>query len=98
MEIPIACTLTRGEMSDRRALWRRIDPAVKRRVRLHGRLEVVYAPTDEVERLLPSLVDAESRCCAFAEWRLIRGSDDVVLAIAGPDEGLSALAAEFNID
>ena len=97
MDIPIACTLTQQEMADRRALWQRIDGDVKGRRRRSGRFEVVYEPTEEVERVLPSLVDAESRCCGFADWRLTRGPDGVVLAVSAPPDGLAALEGEFGI-
>ncbi|MBA3372550.1 MAG: hypothetical protein H0T98_03380 [Euzebyaceae bacterium] len=98
MDIPVACTLNQDEMADRRALWQRIDADVVERRRLDGRFEVVYAPTPEVERLLPLLVDAESVCCAFARWQLIRNLEGVVLAVSGPSDGVAALGREFSIE
>jgi len=85
-------------MADRRALWQRIDTDVVERRRLDDRFEVVYSPSAEVERVLPSLVDAESVCCAFARWQLVRSPEGVVLAVSGPAEGLAALGREFKID
>lgn len=98
MDVPIACTLSAAEMSDRRALWRRIDGDVVARRGEEDRFEVFYAATAEVERVLPSLVDAESRCCGFATWRLRRDADRMVLAVSGPPDGVTALRHEFGIE
>ena len=96
MDIPIACTLTSEEMADRRSLWQTIDRDILCRRRDTDRLEIVYRLSGEVERVLPSLVDAESRCCAFAAWSLRRDDAAVVLTIEGPPDGLAALAQEFG--
>ena len=98
MDVPIACTLTAAEMTDRRSLWQRIETDAVRRRRFDDRFEIVYAPTSEVERVLPSLVDAESHCCAFAQWRIVRNPEEVVLTVSGPPEGLAALCSEFGIE
>src|SRR3712207_6314113 len=98
MDVPIACTLSEAELSDRRALWRRIEGDVMARRRGENRLEVVYAASAEVERVLPSLVNAESRCCGFATWRLTRDADQIVLTVAGPPDAVAALSHEFGIE
>ncbi len=97
MNVPIACTLSSDELRDRRALWERIDADVVSKHRHDQGFEIVYAATPEVERVLPSLVDAETRCCGFASWRLARDAGNVVLHVSGPADGVTSLAEQFGI-
>jgi hypothetical protein len=96
MDIPVACTLSPAEMADRRSLWQSIAGDIANRRSGSDRLEIVFVPSPEVERVLPSLVDAESRCCAFASWSLRRDDEGVVLSIEAPPDGITALAQEFG--
>ena len=98
MELPIACTLTAEELTDRRSLWRRVDTEVASRSRVDEGFRIAYATTPEVERLLPSLADAESRCCSFASWRLAKEGEQLVLSVSGPADGIEVLCHEFGVD
>ncbi len=97
-EVPIACTLNPGEMTDRRALWERIDSAAVARTAERGGFRIAYQATEDVSQLLPSLVAAEAECCAFATWTVTRQADTLVLTVTGPDDGIEALRNEFRID
>ncbi len=97
-EIPIACTLTPEQMGDRRALWARIDPAVRSRDGVDDGFRITYQATEDVARLLPSLAAAEADCCGFATWTVTREDDTLVLAVRGPEDGVEALRHEFGID
>jgi len=85
--MPIACTLTPDDMTDRQALIDALaaDGLIDRTATEAG-LRIRLRDTPEIERRTRELIAAESRCCAFLEFTLHRDGGQLVLDIAGaPD-------------
>lgn len=84
-EIPIACTLSPDGMTTRLALIDALaaDGLLDRTTTDTG-LRVRLRDTPEVEQRTRELVAAESKCCAFLDFKLDRGDGALVLDIAGP--------------
>jgi hypothetical protein len=83
-EAPIACTLDLGAMGSRLSWIRRVTAegllshALDRRTL---RLTYRHDAADEVRRI----VEFERDCCAFLDFALAVGDDDVVLTITAPE-------------
>ena len=70
MEIPIACTLTGGELADRLGSWASLQPALRSVTRHNGELRVAFDAAVGAFTLA-GLVAAEAACCAFVDWQLV---------------------------
>jgi hypothetical protein len=82
-ELPIACTLTPGGVSDRVAWLRRLGAASLRAGKRHdGRLELRFDSSAEGE--VREWVRAEQECCAFLEFELEPTTAELRLRVAGP--------------
>jgi hypothetical protein len=82
-ELPIACTLTPGAMTDRVGWLQRLGAqSLVAGQRSDRTLELRFeaAAEDEVR----SWVRAEAECCAFLSFDLDRAGDEVRLAVEGP--------------
>ena len=95
-DAPLACTLDTGQLQDRRAVWRSLEPAVVSATRTDGGVVVRYRGEPQVRELLPGLVEAEAACCAFVQWHVTDDGDDVLLTVTADDDGVAALAAELG--
>ena len=92
MEIPIACTLTGGELADRLASWASLQPALRSVTRRDGELRVAFDAAAGAFTLA-ELVAAEAACCAFVDWQLVSdGGELVVVVVTGTDTGVAAVA------
>jgi len=96
-EPAVACSLPIAELSDRRAVWRRLeqDALIDRRATAHG-VRLQYAAKGEVEGQLRELARLEAECCSFAEWSVERDRDRVVLSVGAQGEGIAAIQALFE--
>lgn len=92
VHIPIACTLSSGEATDRIEEWRDL-------LNLHV-IEVVRTATSAQLRLRNDdetfvkamhLARSEKTCCAFFEFRFLALSDAVWLEVETPDDGAPIL-------
>jgi len=94
--MPIACTLTPDDMTDRQALIDELatDGLIDRTTTETG-LRVRLRDTPEIERRTRELIAAESRCCAFLEFTLRRDGGELVLEIAGPDDARPVIEMFF---
>jgi hypothetical protein len=86
-DVPIACTLTPGDMTARIALIDALaaDGLIDRTATDTG-LRVRLRDTPEIERRTRALVAAESKCCAFLDFALDRDGEHLILDIAGPHD------------
>jgi len=97
MEVPIACTLSKAELRERRNT---ILDSVRRAAIDVASLPLGYAyrfePTSEVLAQLVRLVDLERQCCPFLTFRIVMaaGNQPIALEITGPYEA-QALIADF---
>ena len=94
--MPIACTLTPDDMTDRQALIDALaaDALIDRTTAETG-LRVRLRDTPEIERRTRELIAAESRCCGFLEFTLRRDGGELVLEIAGPDDARPVIEMFF---
>jgi hypothetical protein len=97
-DVAIACSLGAAQRADRRALWDTLAGAALTvpRPTADG-VEHHYSASDEVERQLRRLARLEGECCSFAEWRVRRQGDELVLTVTSHGDGVAAVRALFNI-
>jgi hypothetical protein len=85
---PIACTLDPAQMKQRgddlRALGRAGLTAVERGER---RVTLRFRPDPAIRERVERIVAAESRCCAFLDFRLADEEDATVVTIVAPEGG-----------
>ncbi len=83
----IACTLTPRGFAARMGLIDALaaDGLIDRTSTEHG-VRVRLRATPEIEQRSRRLIEAESECCAFLDFRLTREPDALVLEITDPDE------------
>jgi hypothetical protein len=86
-ELPIACTLAPDDMTARFALIDALttDALLDRTATATG-LRVRLRDTPEIEQRTRELIAAESKCCAFLHFTLVREDGELVLDVAGPDD------------
>src|SRR5215207_1350412 len=95
-EIPIACTLTPDGMNACLALIDALAAdGLLDRTSTDAGLRVRLRDTPEVERRTRELVVAESKCCAFLDFKLDREHGALVLDIAGPADARPVIEMFF---
>jgi hypothetical protein len=96
METLIACTLTPANLATQGERWRRLGArALIQRVPTEHGLRIVFRAEPGVEDELQALVAIERECCAWADWTVEVGLDQVVLAVCSTGEGISTLHGMF---
>jgi len=89
-EIPIACTLSATDYRTRLAEIAALSREALRRVERRGlTLDLRYAP-EAVERVR-RLVEQERTCCAFLQFELQEGADEVRLLVTAPAAAADAV-------
>ncbi len=98
-ELPIACSLPPGEQVPRVDRWRALaarylldEEATAEGVRLRYRLE------PEAVSELEDLARLERDCCGWADWRVERTDDAVVLEVTAEGDGAAAVRSMFGLD
>lgn len=92
-EVPLACTLTPDAGREQVQRWRRFDQKhALRRESTPTALTVHYARTPGAVEKLQELVDAESACCSFVDWRIEDDGTDLRLVVSGSPDQLAALS------
>ena len=93
----IACSLRPTELSDRRALWERLsERALRKRRPIPGGMQLVFAARRGVEVELRELARLEAQCCSFADWKVQRRGEEVVLDVTAPADAADAVRALFD--
>ena len=97
--IPIACTLPPDGFAARMGLIDALaaDGLIDRKDTERG-VRVRLRDTPEIEQRTRELVAAESKCCAFLDFRLGREDDAIVLDIAGPDHARPMIDQFFRAE
>jgi hypothetical protein len=89
-EIPIACTLSATDYRTRLAEIAALSREALRRVERRGlTLELRYAP--EAAERVRRLVEQERTCCAFLQFDLHEGADEVRLLVTAPPAAADAV-------
>jgi MerR family transcriptional regulator, copper efflux regulator len=89
-EIPIACTLSSGDMKRRATEWRHLLKATTTRKAVEGGVRIAFAVTIDVQELT-RLVVAEQDCCRFFAFAITVDERGVGLDIRGPLEALEPI-------
>ena len=97
-ELAITCTLRPAERGDRRAAWERLsERALRERRPIPRGVRLVFAGHDEVEGELRHLARLEADCCSFADWKVSRRGEGIVLDVTAPGEAVAAVRALFDV-
>jgi hypothetical protein len=98
-EVPVACSLSAGRLSERRAAWARLDERALREARpTDTGFLLVYTADTEVERELRELSLLEAECCAFAEWNVTPHGGELVLDVRAEGAGIPGVRSIFAVD
>jgi hypothetical protein len=91
-ELPIACSLSAGELDVRQAQIAELgrDALVEARVQA-GHADLRFTDGAAVRERVERFVAAESECCAFLTMRVEHAPDEVRVAIDAPDGAELAL-------
>jgi len=93
--IPIACTLTAGDLAAQGRRWQRLMArALTGRAETADGLRLTFRPESEDE--LRALVAVEAGCCAWAAWTVEPTAGAVVLDVRSADEGIATVHAMFR--
>jgi hypothetical protein len=94
----IACSLDPAQLTDRRAAWEALAQVALKELRptVDG-VQLVYASSQEAERVLHQLAQLERECCSFAHWRVGQRGDELVLDVTSEGDGVSAVHALFDV-
>jgi hypothetical protein len=91
--LPIACTLSAGELSTRLDEIRAVGRDALRTKREDGaRAVLLFDRKPGVLDRVAAIVAAESRCCAFLTFELAETADAIRLAIEAPEDAAPVLA------
>src|SRR5262245_26965792 len=84
-ELPIACSLTAGDLEARRREVRSVGEAALTRSELGPQCAVLsFAHTPEIAPRLRKIVDAEAECCPFLAMSLHEEAERITLTIEAP--------------
>jgi hypothetical protein len=94
-ELPIACSLSAGELHVRRAQIAELGDDALVEARVEGRhADLSFKGGAAVRERVERFVAAESECCAFLTMRVEDAPDEVRVAIDAPD-GAEAVLEEL---
>ena len=95
--VPVACALTRAGLAVQSARWQRLAArALTNRSDTADGVRLTFRPGADVEADLRELVAIEQECCAWAEWTLETGNQQVVLSVRATGAGTDALHHMFT--
>ena len=96
-EVPIACTLQPGAMTDRIDHWQRVlGAATGRSTTTDGRLRIQFAADVDVAELA-RLIEAEQHCCTFFAFALTIDRHGVALEVGAPDDARDIVDTVFGV-
>lgn len=97
-EAVVACSLNRGELTERGERWGALaGRAFVERVPTERGLQLVFLRDEGVEDELRELAELERECCAFADWTVGTDGERAVLDVSGSsDEAVAAVRAMFR--
>jgi hypothetical protein len=99
-EVPVACTLSADELPARRQQIRSLGKDGLLSVEHDARRAIFrFRSGAQMRRRIDEIVEAESRCCAFLDFRVEEVGDVTALTISAPGGGepeLSEFAALFT--
>jgi hypothetical protein len=86
--LPIACTLSATDLEARGAELRALGgDGLVAATEDAGRAVLRFRPDRAIRERMEAIVAAESRCCAFLDFRVEHSEDATVLTISAPNGG-----------
>jgi hypothetical protein len=86
-DLPIACTLSAGQMRERVAFVERLAAdALIARTEIDGGVRSRFRNSPGVEERLRELIAAEAECCAFLSFAVAHHDDELWLDVTGAPE------------
>jgi hypothetical protein len=82
---PIACTLTDGDLRDRRKAWLKVGNYAKGSGEIPGGMAFTFVAAPGVDDSLRELVRLEAECCPWMDFRLENTSIEVNLTVTATD-------------
>jgi hypothetical protein len=99
-EVPVACTLSADELPARRQQIRSLGKDGLLSVEHDARRAILrFRSSAQMRRRIDEIVEAESRCCAFLDFRVEEDGGATLLTISahgGGEPALSEFAALFT--
>jgi hypothetical protein len=93
----VACTLDQAGLAAQTRRWAALrERAELRRLLTASGWRLHFRADEGVLEELEELVEAENRCCAWAEWRVEPLHGEVVLHVTSTDHGVDALHEMFG--
>jgi hypothetical protein len=89
------CGLSDSERSERARRWRRLEPLIHGARRCPSGFRVTFGRAALAE--VQSLVEAERRCCGWADWNVDSTTEGAQLVVTGSPEDLAVLAEAFGL-
>jgi hypothetical protein len=96
-EETLACSLSGPELVERIREWAEVATQATGRHVEKGRIVSTYPPNQGLLRELRRLIAAEAECCAFMQFDVEEGPDQVVVELRVPDEMSEALAVMLGL-
>ena len=93
--MPIACSLSRDELTDRVEDWQRVLAHVQSRSAIDGGLRLEFGPQAPVTELA-TLASAEQGCCGFFAFTLTLDGRGAGLEVTAPADAQPVLVALFG--
>ena len=95
-EVPVACTLSAGEVPGRVAEWRAVLDRARHRAATATGVRVSVPSEPGLAGRVAELARAEQGCCAFFAFTLALDADEIVLDVAAPPDARDVVAALFG--
>ena len=90
--LPIACSLSAGDLRSRLAELRALGgDGLESIAEEPGRAVLRFRPDSDIRHRVEAAAAAEADCCAFLDFRVDRGPDATVLTISAPNGGAEAI-------
>jgi hypothetical protein len=90
--LPIACTLSVGDLASRVAELRALGgDGLLSVTEAPGRAELHFRAGEDIRRRVQAAAAAEAECCAFLDFRVEGGREETVLTITAPNGGAGAI-------
>jgi hypothetical protein len=93
--VPIACSLSSGDMSQRLEDWRQVTVLVVRREQLDGGIRLIFGDPPPVGELARPAA-AEYACCGFFGFALTLDARGPALEVTAPPDRAETLTAVFG--
>ena len=92
MQVPIACSLTAADATDRLSEWRAfISQSTVGRTREGGVVRLALVPSDDVLVAAADLARREKTCCPFFDFAIEIGPDGNTLRVEVPADAVQVL-------